>query len=396
VLRAFYGILGDARRARAARPRHARVRGPLEAIALFPTMVRAVFADAELRRYALRVHGARIALVVLATALYGLVQARQAPPAPRHVGEDEEVEELRTIDVGALHLPLPRDAHVTVTKHGDGKVAPEPPARPTQPAAHYERKRKTRLDGWADRVLAKLPWLPLVSRMYAFAILAEWLVIALSRQYDDELARRTALALGVLPEDEPRVPRPSIDLKWAFRKLRDRVRGSLLLVSAFPLYVVVQSVTTGRFVAPVLALGWGVYWGVVFTAAKSAHAWRDADAEPPPPLPFFLRPFERAMTTHPRLFAYPRAWAFLVRSVRSPVHHAERSLPAFLGVLFVRAFSHVPLVYLAMRPLVAVAAARVIAGHDPRARHFASSVSPSTYDRPLPAEEPFVMGPLAT
>lgn len=365
ALRAFYAVVGDARRARTSRPVHARVRGPLEAIALFPSMARAVLADPSLRRYALSVHGARIAIVVLLTAVYATVAARTArPPAPP--SDDETVEELRAIEVGSFKVPLPDQANVKVKR--TTKAAPEAPARRAEPAAHTEKRRKTRLDGWGERVVARFPWLPLLSGIYAFAVFVEWIVIALSRQYDDELARRTSLALGVLPEDEPRTPRPSFDPKWAFRKLRDRVRGSLLLVSAFPLYVLLDATHFGKLVAPVLVVGWGLYWGLVFTAAKSAHAWRDADADPPAPLPFFLRPFERAMHTHPRLTAYPRAWAFLVRSVRSPAHHAERSLGAFFGVLFVRALSHVPLVYLAIRPFVAVASARIIAGHDPRAR----------------------------
>lgn len=398
VLRAFYAVVGDARRARSVgrRPRHARVRGPLEAIALFPYMVRAVFADSDLRRYALRINGARIAIVVLVTAIYAVVLAHGAPPPPASEpasDDDTEVETLRSIDVGSLHVPIPANANVVVTKKGKSTAAE--PARPKQPGAHFEKKRPTRLDGFAARVLARFPWLPLVSRVYAFAVLAEWLVIALSRQYDDELARRTSLAIGIVPDDEPRVPRPSVDLKWVLRKLRDRVRGSLLFVSAFPLYVVLEMPSMGHFVAPALALGWGLYWGTVFTAAKSAHAWKDADADPPPRQPFFLRPLEPTMVSHPRLMAYPRAWSFLVKSVRSPAYHAERSFGAFLGLLVVRAAAHVPLVYLAMRPFVVVAASRVIAGHDRRARLTTQSATTVPAELPSTAASSFAMNRLA-
>lgn len=57
-----------------------------------------------------------------------------------------------------------------------------------------------------------------------------------------------------------------------------------------------------------------------------------------------------------------------MRPVGSPATHGERSFGAFLGLVAVRALTHVPFVYLWLRPFVAVAAARIVAGHDARAR----------------------------
>jgi len=351
--------------------------------------------DPSLRAYALRVHGTRLGVLVVATVLYALflfrgVSAVASPPPPHaSTGTSERV---REISIGPLHVPLPDEANVVVTRSGDagaeaskvGDVA----VHATKHGAREERARATRLGGWLERISARFPWLSLVSRVYGFAILAEWMLIAVTRQYDDELARRTSERLGVLPDDEPKTPKVSVDPKWALRKLRDRVRGALLFASAFPLYVFIEALPVGRLVGPIAVVVWGAYWGAVFTAAKSAHAWRDADAVPPPPLPFFLRPFEGLMVSHPRLMAYPRAWSWLVKSVRSPATQAERSLPAFAGLLFVRAFTHVPVVYLMLRPLVAVAAGRVIAGRDPRARLTAASAPMRDPEatRLLPAE----------
>lgn len=385
--------LHGAKIARSATP---PVKGPLSAIALFPCMVHSIWGDPSLRAYALRVHGTRLGILVVATVLYAVFLGRGAsavvsPPSPPEVSTGT-TERVRAISIGPLHVPLPDEANVVVTHSGDAGAEASKTGdvfvHATKHGAREERVRATRLGGWLERISARFPWLSLVSRVYGFAILAEWLLIAVTRQYDDELARRTSERLGVLPDDEPKTPKVSVDPKWAFRKLRDRVRGALLFASAFPIYVFIEALPVGRLVGPIAVVVWGAYWGTVFTAAKSAHAWRDADAVPPPPLPFFLRPFEGLMVSHPRLMAYPRAWSWLVKSVRSPATQAERSLPAFAGLLFVRAFTHVPVVYLMLRPLVAVAAGRVIAGRDPRARLMAASApmrDPET-TRLLPAE----------
>ncbi len=393
AIAALAGPMHGAKIARSVTP---PVKGPLSAIALFPCMVHSIWGDPSLRAYALRVHGTRLGVLVVATVLYALFLFRGAaavasPPLPPQASTGAS-ERVRSISIGPLHIPLPDEANVVVTHSGDAGAEASKTGdvlvHPTKHGAREERVRATRLAGWLERISERFPWLSLVSRVYGFAILAEWLLIAVTRQYDDELSRRTSERLGVLPDDEPKTPKVSVDPKWAFRKLRDRVRGALLFASAFPVYVFIEALPVGRLVGPIAVVVWGAYWGAVFTAAKSAHAWRDADAVPAPPLPFFLRPFEGWMVSHPRLMAYPRVWSWLVKSVRSPANHAERSLPAFFGLLFVRAFTHVPVVYLMLRPLVAVAAGRVIAGRDPRAR-LTAAVAPMRSPeatRLLPAE----------
>jgi hypothetical protein len=301
------------------------------------------------------------------TVLYALsLRFDREPPTPPKAAP--KAAEITQVDLGPLHVKLPDGAHVTITREGDAGAAEAVtiPLREGEgePGVTLHSKR-TKAEALLERVREKAPWLGLVSRVYGFMIVAEWLVIALTRQYDDEIARRVALLAKVAPEDEPKTPKVTFDPKWALRKLRDRIRGTLIFASAFPLYVLVEATGTTRFVAPALVALWGLYWSVVYSAAKSGHAWRD---EPQGPLPFFLRPFEAGMTKHPRLFAYPRLLAWLMRPVGSPATHGERSFGAFLGLVAVRALTHVPFVYLWLRPFVAVAAARIVAGHDARAR----------------------------
>lgn len=373
VERAFFRAVRDARGLLGARPLDlgpSRVPGPLSAVGLFPQMFRAVGRDVDTRRVVLRAHGVRSLVLASLTALYALTLHfdREPPEPPKAKAKTSEVQE---VDVGPLHVKLPDGAHVTITRaEGTDAGAKEAITIPIHEGEGEERSvtlhtRRTKAEALLERVRRKLPWLGLVSRVYGFMVVAEWLVIALTRQYDDEIARRVALLAKVAPEDEPKTPKVTFDPKWAFRKLRDRVRGTLIFVSAFPLYVLVEATGTARFVAPVLVALWGLYWSVVYSAAKSGHAWRD---EPLAPLPFFLRPLQEGMSRHPRLFAYPRLLAWLMRPVGSPATHGERSFGAFLGLVAVRALTHVPFVYLWLRPFIAVAAARIVAGHDPRAK----------------------------
>ena len=127
-----------------------------------------------------------------------------------------------------------------------------------------------------------------------------------------------------------------IHVRGALNNGLSRDDTGIVFASAFPLYVVVEATGTTRFVAPVVVALWGLYWSVVYSAAKSGHAWRD---EPLGPLPFFLRPFEEGMAKHPRLFAYPRLLAWLMRPLGSPATHGERSFGAFLGLVAVRALT---------------------------------------------------------
>ena len=368
--RAFLRVVRDARSLFGPGPLDAgpeRLAGPLSTIALFPQMFRTVWRQETTRRFVARAHGVRALVLAAVTVLYALsLRFDRTPPAPPKVVP--HTTEVTEVDVGPLHVKLPDGAHVTISREGDAG-APEAVTIPLREGEGEQgvtlHSKRTKAEALLARVREKLPWLGLVSRVYAFMVVAEWLLIALTRQYDDEIARRLALLVKVAPEDEPKIPKVSFDPKWALRKLRDRVRGAIVFASAFPLYVVVEATGTTRFVAPMVVALWGLYWSVVYSAAKSGHAWRD---EPLGPLPFFLRPFEEGMAKHPRLFAYPRLLAWLMRPLGSPATHGERSFGAFLGLVAVRALTHVPFVYLWLRPFVAVAAARIVAGHDPRAR----------------------------
>src|SRR5207244_2965669 len=110
------------------------------------------------------------------------------------------------------------------------------------------------------------------------------------------LARDVSRAAGLELEDPDYKPRVRINFRWLVSKMKRRVRGFLALVPGFAVaWLVAQLVRAlfgtflpdgvseklGHAVNVGLSAMWAMYWWTVFTASKSARAWR----ETPPPLP---------------------------------------------------------------------------------------------------------------
>ena len=210
------------------------------------------------------------------------------------------------------------------------------------------------------------------SALYATLSVTEWLVVALSRQYGDQVSRAAAVLAGVPPEDDLAPPRVRIDLRWMWRKLKRRLRGTKVFVSGLPLLwfaVLVPAFGSALHVAAVLA--WGAYWTVVSAAAKTAHGWtdaagvmRDAPGREPPPDPWFIRGFDRLTQTPigrwwlPRLCL--RLWRRLTLSMFPPCLSVEEAPWELAGIAVVRALAALPGFYLLLRPLLPVAAAKAL------------------------------------
>lgn len=58
----------------------------------------------------------------------------------------------------------------------------------------------------------------------------EALVVFVSRRWDDWLSFHASRFAGIRPEDaEPKERRLSLDFKWLWRKLKRRIRGSIVM-----------------------------------------------------------------------------------------------------------------------------------------------------------------------
>ncbi len=207
--------------------------------------------------------------------------------------------------------------------------------------------------------------LALTSAFYATLGAVEWMVVALSRQYHDQLSRKASLLSGAPPEDPEATPRIKLDVRWMGRKLKRKLRGLVVVSAGLPAVAIASLVPfAGKFLYPLLALSWTLYWIGVFTASKSAYAWRSEGA-PFAPEPWFLRAAERATKqTFIGRLGLPRLYVIVWRNLSSgmfpPARELEEHPYELLGVAAFRALLAIPGTYLFFRPILPVAAAHVL------------------------------------
>jgi hypothetical protein len=211
--------------------------------------------------------------------------------------------------------------------------------------------------GWWDSALA------LVLSIYGALSLVQAGVIALSRDYHAAIARDASLLLGVTPEDPPLEPRVRLNVAWIRRKLKQRTRSLLVFLPGVVLISLAAFALPERaLVTSVLTSLWAAYWWVVWTASKSARAWeREGVARPP----WFLRLWHKYLAPLPLVGwltrSWERLWARLTRSAFSPAEAVEGQPAEFAGLAAARALQLVPVLKFFVRPLVPVAAARLLA-----------------------------------
>ncbi len=193
----------------------------------------------------------------------------------------------------------------------------------------------------------------------------EWGVIALSRQFHDQIGRRASLAIGVPPEDEERHARVQVDLRWAWNKGRRRWRSFKAWAIGLPAIVVWGLIPgIGGVVVQVMLAGWTLFWFACGAAAKTAYAWRSEDA-PGASEPFFLRLAIELKDRVP-LFGWwaPRAYLFLWRrdtgALYPPIREVEARGWEFAGLAVARVLMGLPVMYLFARPFFPVAAADLV------------------------------------
>lgn len=215
--------------------------------------------------------------------------------------------------------------------------------------------------------------------LFAAMQIAQWVVIALSHDYHDVIERDASLLTALEPEEGPITPRIRVDGKWLRKRVRRRIRGLTLFLTGMPvIYGFTAPFPFSKTLIAVLIPLWSAYWVVMFTAAKSAHAWKNSNAGEP----WFLRAWNWLTTRVPGfrwrfLQRYGLFWANRTREVFPPASELEKQPWAFSGLAATRMLSMIPLVSCFLRPLIPVAAAHLLV-----AKRAAETTEPSKSSGP--------------
>ncbi|WP_426750686.1 hypothetical protein [Myxococcus sp. Y35] len=230
--------------------------------------------------------------------------------------------------------------------------------------------------------------------LFAALQLAQWVVIALSRDYHDAISRKASLLTGLEPEEEDITPRVRVNFPWMRKKLKRRWRAFLLLMVGVPALFVVTLpfVCFSHAVFTLLFTAWSAWWAMVFTAAKSSRAW-EPSAGPTRP-PWFLRAWTTLTTRVPGLRwgvlqRYGASWGRRTEEVLAPVASTERHPWVFAGLAVVRFMGSFPPMKFFIRPLIPVASAHLLEEDVAAARKALAAgadASPPSAQVPRPAD----------
>lgn len=201
------------------------------------------------------------------------------------------------------------------------------------------------------------------SSLYATLCVVEWIVLALSRDYQDVISRDAALISGAPPDDPPIEPRVRVDLAWMKKRAARYIRAWKVLIVGLPALALLTLIPiAGPSLYAAASALWAAYWVAISVTAKSGEAWREEGTAGPP---WFLRGWS-ALTERVPGFrwslprTYGRLWARHTQALFSPAARFERSPWELAGVALARALSGVPGLYFFFRPLIPVAAAHIL------------------------------------
>jgi hypothetical protein len=213
---------------------------------------------------------------------------------------------------------------------------------------------------------ASLDWWKTLGLWVSSLVLAQYLVLGLSRDFQDRIARDLSLVAGLQPEDVPPWTRIRVDFTWLMRKARRKVRGALAVAAGVTLLsplILVGTILGFKQQASSAVVGLvSAYWWVVFSAARSARAWRfEADLTPPRPIRVLLAgaetvPFLRWAL--PRLVLRFCRWATV--ALWAPARAVEADFATFAGLGLARVVATLPVVRIALRGALVVAAGETL------------------------------------
>ncbi len=204
-------------------------------------------------------------------------------------------------------------------------------------------------------------WLALASAIFSALSIAEWIIVALAREYHDHLSFAAAALTGAPHTLPTAAPRVHLDVGWLWLKGKRKLRSLLLIAVAVPFCFLLSLVPRAGDWLYGIALGlWTFYWLSVFALANSDLAWH---APLVPREPFFLRASTQASRV-PVVGAPFLLYNPIARRVTRSVHHACQSFEEApwegAGLAFIRTVFGIPGLYLLTRPLMPVAATHAL------------------------------------
>jgi hypothetical protein len=321
---------------------------------------RALFEDRAARRSYLKVGGLQ-ALAVLALALLFTGSGSKVVTSVEQVEVLEERVQHEAAEAREL-ARLEKTLALAKLSTTQGRAVDEAKVRAAVEEAHRltEKARKLRR---VEREAAKKGRRTVKLVVYWAALftalqVAQWIVIALSRDYHTAFSRELSLRAGLVPEDEELTPRVRLNLPWMRTKLGRRLRGLVVFALGMPpIWALNLLLPGGKYLSSVLVTVWGAWWFLVFTAGKTARAWAEPDAREP----WFLRGWN-GLTARFALFrwalfgAYGSLLTTFSRPLFSPAATVERQPWTLSGLAVVRGLAVLPLFKCFLRPLVSVSA----------------------------------------
>jgi len=343
--------------------RDRELRGPYLRTAMLRSIVVAVVAVLAFSGTDVEKHDGRPRVVIRRDRSAARASASPATPA---ASEKKHAEPVK-VDLPGVHVDLD-DAHgkadIVVlgqkvpVEGGDDGTSEEADADTAKapPPSFVRRAWNGVKHGWK--------WL---LALVGFLSAAEGVIVFFTRRYDDWMSFHTARLAAIRAEDAtPKEPKVAVDLRWLYRKLRRRVRGYIVFGAGLPALLPLRLVpVAGGWLFSIALTAWAWYWLGVFTAAKSAHAWADDGIAPAPrPIRLVSERVSKPWWAAP-VRPYARLWAWITRGVNAAAATFERSPAPFLGLALARAVLALPGLYLLARPIIPVAAGRLVAEADP-------------------------------
>ena len=320
---------------------------------------RALFEDRAARRSYLKVCGLQ-ALTVLALTLLFTGSGSKVVKSVEQVETLEERVQYEAAEARELARLEKTLALAKLSTQGravdEAKVlaAVEEAHRLTEKARKLRRVEREAAKKGRRTVKLVVYWAALFTALQV----AQWIVIALSRDYHAAFSRELSLRAGLVPEDEELTPRVRLNLPWMRTKLGRRLRGLVVFALGMPpLWAINLLVPGGKYLFSVLVTVWGAWWFLVFTAGKTARAWAEPDAREP----WYLRGWN-GLTARFALFrwalfgVYGSLLTTFTRPMFSPAATVERQPWTLSGLAVARGLAVLPLFKCFLRPLVSVAA----------------------------------------
>ncbi len=195
----------------------------------------------------------------------------------------------------------------------------------------------------------------------AFALFtaSEWLVIAFSREFHEQLTRRMTLLLGLPPEDAEAPARIGFSFRWLGRRIRRWARGLKALVAVVPACAVLtlplSPVGLSQRASGVLLVLWSFYWAALIACGKTAYGWR-SEGDPAAAEPRLVR----RLRSIPVVSLFGRFLGRMTRSSAPVAREVDAHTWEFLGIAAARLMLGVPVLYTFVRPTLPLASVLVL------------------------------------